>query len=149
MLTYQTEEAVSLGDIVLVPFRNKSVMGIVWSDADKRVKENTKKYAIKSIGFKFQLPSISKEFRRFLEALAKYYIIDQASCCKMVLPITLDPLKEYKLIPQIASVKMPELNKEQNSACIEMQNTSKVSLLEGVTGSGKTEVYFHVLNEYI
>jgi len=150
ILTYMYESTISLGDIVLVPFRNKSVMGVIWENRkEKDTENNSKKYAIKSVKFKFLLPSISKNFRSFLEFFARYYIIDYASCCKMVLPISLNPMKEYKKINQIASVNIPELNEEQNLAYKEIVNTQKVSVLDGITGSGKTEVYFHVLNQYI
>jgi len=56
----------------------------------------------------------------------------------------------YSREEQVATEKPAHLNEEQQKACDEIiSSDSRVFLLHGVTGSGKTEVYMNIIEHYI
>ncbi|MBI3440854.1 MAG: primosomal protein N' [Proteobacteria bacterium] len=147
---------VSLGDYVRVPLGKKETVGVVWSlagDADldpSRVKFVLKKYAA---------APMTEVQRKFIEWVARYTMADPGSVLKMSLsaPGALAPPKRARLITppcQIDAVPSNSLvfsDSQQQAAAsltklVAARGYSAV-LLDGVTGSGKTEVYFEAVAE--
>jgi len=144
------EVNLSLGDLIVVPFRKSNITGIVWEitcpTSDKRLKvidwQNDAGGA--------QNDNIGLVNIDLIKRAADYYLSPLGTMAKLVLPV--DVLeKPIKTIVQ----DMPEkhalhtLSEEQNSALNIINKTTKPILLKGVTGSGKTEVYFHLIADCI
>jgi primosomal protein N' (replication factor Y) len=142
-LDYQITEKVEVGDLVVVNFRNKKITGIVW-----RIKESTECAKIKAIEHKLNY-KVSLEFLAFLKKAADYYLTSYGSITKLTLPIEIFNCKlknahnnyDYNL-------NLAALSVAQEKAFIDIQK-SQFTLLQGVTGSGKTEVYFHLAKEMV
>lgn len=129
-----------IGDIVTVSFRNKQQMGVVWSQ-NKTELDHSK---IKSITSKIPLDlKIDIKDIEFLRRASQYYMADLGSTLKIMLPVDLlsKPIKYISQeIPNDFS--LVKLNEEQKIAYKIVQNSNNVSLIHGVTGSGKTELYY-------
>jgi primosomal protein N' (replication factor Y) len=146
---------ISLGDYVTVPFGRRTETGIVWSaGADDSVPAEK----IKEIAAVLEAPGLSDTHRRFIERVAKYTLSDLGAVLKMSLsaPQALKPPKGKRRIEHFPgdgiNGDLPPLHfsAEQATAAERLTRAVvaqefSVSLLDGVTGSGKTEVYFDAI----
>lgn len=144
LLDYAIPEDVSLqvGMVVRIPLRNKEILGIVW----KLKNESEFKNLRNLIGIVENI-NISAEFMSFLTKLAGYYFSPLGSVIKMVL--NFDKLETEPKIIAHRPQPLPPLTQSQQETYHEICNRNKPSLLKGVTGSGKTEIYFHLINRYL
>ena len=149
---YRVPEGVCLkiGDFVKVPFGSKSLWGVVWGEALGGVKENKIK-EIEQVAS--HLPPMSEEMRKFIEWVSWYTLAPLGMVLRMSLQ-GLEEIKKPKLTkPLELNPKICNLSPEQEVAAkILNENLTKgfsVTLLDGVTGSGKTEVYFATIEEII
>lgn len=141
---------VELGDHVLVNFAGRQMIGVVWNlthDPALALKLDKIKPLVQKIN---SLPPMSQEMLGLIEWTAWYYSAPLGAVLKMALPLSV------KAVEQIYKIKLPdagkpepalaELNEHQQKAadelCEQLGGGYQVSLLDGVTGSGKTEVYF-------
>lgn len=149
--TYNSREKVEIGQLVRVPFRNKSIIGVVITIDGTHIESSFKiverVYDIK----------LSRQFLSFLRKVAGYNIIQQGMVFKMALsvPEAIDSLQKGELSnyrTEELSQNIP-LTKEQEIAAASLKamllKGYNVCLLDGVTGSGKTEVYLNVIEEVI
>lgn len=143
LLTYEISDDVNIGDIVVVPFHNKEFIGVVESFCDEDFQS---KFKIKEIIKKTEF-SIQDEYFKFIYIFCRYYLIDKSSALKMLIPISVQDFDKYKPYKISPNLNIPRLNKEQEKAFEEISSADKVSLLFGVTGSGKTEIYFHLIKK--
>lgn len=162
-------EAVHLGQLVVVPFRNSVKAGyVIGFDKQPQAKQ------IKTIVSIIKELSLTKESQALAKWIAENYLCSEWAATKLFLPpgsdlkIKLTKESAYKLhvrrprkeITQLEPVyledyKVPsKLIQEQQIAidAIE-QSLSKdkrqVFLLQGITGSGKTEVYAQIIEKVI
>ena len=145
--------SVSRGSIVTVPLSGKHTLGVVWG-AGKGGFDAVKIKLILHAHDEF--PPLKPEFVKFLIWVAWYNGAPLGNVIKMVLPIA-DISKQGRITSaQIASIDsktitLAELSKEQKAATELLVGKSgdgfHISLLDGVTGSGKTEVYFAAIAE--
>ncbi len=81
--------------------------------------------------------------RSVINTLVKY---KYASLCK-------ERVCEYDFVINTNRIKLNSLNAEQNAVLNQINSLISASckpvLLEGITGSGKTEIYFHMIAEYL
>lgn len=139
----------SAGDLVVVPFRNQEITGIV---VDTHIVSNIKNLRIITAKLDYKIPSLIIDF---MYRAAKYYMANLGSITKLVLPIEIVGGRENKsLIEDIANsnletCNLAPLSEEQKRAFEEIKSTNIPSVLKGITGSGKTEVYFHMIEEVI
>ncbi|WP_264336307.1 MULTISPECIES: replication restart helicase PriA [unclassified Wolbachia] len=140
----------SIGDYVVVPFGRKRLIGIVWKYSGKSDRE------LKCIEQKIELPSIRPKLIEFAEWVAQYNVIPIGMLAKVIMGGVLkvnqiDKLVFTKQKQEISEIDC-QLSPEQKAArdkIISNLNEYSVTLLDGETGSGKTEVYLSVIARLI
>ena len=154
--TYKSKEVIKKGKRVIVPFGSKSIVGIV-------VKKIAKPKSLKGLK---EIISIADEHSCFngsiFEAItwaSDYYHHPIGEVFFSFMPtllrkqndkiiIDLDDNTEYKLNEDDKKLK---LTKEQNINLSKLNKVEKFSpsLIYGVTGSGKTEIYLQLTEKFI
>ncbi len=157
--SYLTDgRAVEKGDFVLVPMGRRETLGVVWEhDAQN---DDVPEHKLKAFIESYDIPPMPDIHRRFIAWVAEYTMADIGSVLKMTLPALVEnsirkPPRKQDVYPctDIPSLKTDlDLSNAQAEAAKEMQKavsaqTFSAMLLDGVTGSGKTEVYFEALAE--
>lgn len=147
--TCPSEITCTPGDIVEVPFRGKTAFGVVWGN-------QSTSYAgkMKSIVRRLDLPPLSPEIRQFVEWVASYNLAPLGMVLKMVLPVMPEASsksrKPFEIgIPDL-DTNVVALSDDQEFAATAIQKAIEEDvfqpfLLDGVTGSGKTEVYLSAI----
>tara|TARA_R110002050_G_scaffold847_7_gene6032 strand:+ start:1745 stop:3727 length:1983 start_codon:yes stop_codon:yes gene_type:complete len=148
-LTYGIPKGITvqMGQYVKVPFRAKSQWGIVWG-IDENPEFDRKK--IKDITAVSDLPPMNQINRQFIDWVSKYTMSPIGLIAKMAMgnPEYFEKIKEgTKVIPNL---NLAKLEGEQKNAAAHLSKAVSAKkfapiLLEGVTGSGKTEVYFKAM----
>ena len=152
--TYKTTESnLKLGDYVEVPFGKNKKIGIVWDEFEKNTK---KKYLIKNIIRKLEIPSINLETIKFLKWFSEYNLVPIGMSLKLhLLSNEAIEIQNNKEIQKYNTFKKPneiKLSDEQMKAVNEItknDNEFRVHVIQGTTGSGKTIVYFNSLKKKI
>jgi len=144
---------VKIGDVVKVPFRNTQIYGVVNSLIS--IDQNLDHKKIKTIINKNDILSIDPKLLEFIKWVAAYNLVPIGAVIKLTIAIlNSDKTKKFqapkKLINQIINpntFNLKSLLNEQKIAADFLikkidEKKHSVILLDGVTGSGKTEVYF-------
>ena len=144
-LSYSSAFKYSIGDLVQVPFRNKTITGIVW---EINCEDNGKK--LKSVCNESSFSaSLNNNLIELIKKAAKYYLSELGTVAKLVLPLDINepPIKVYEQTI-LNNIRQAVLTEAQNQALKIIENNTKPTVIKGVTGSGKTEIYFHaILNQ--
>ena len=151
--TYKSNLKLKVGDYVKVNFGKKSITGVIW---DQFEKNNSKNFQIKAIEKKLNINSLNRRTVDFLNWFSKYNLIPLGMALKLHLLRGTVAEKEneieYQKYQIVGEKKQFYLSKEQEKALKEINinnNSFKVHLLQGTTGSGKTIVYFNVIKKII
>lgn len=142
--TYGSHIPLSIGQLVEVPFRKKEIIGIVW--------ENTSNYSgtTKSISRIIESPSLPLTHLEFLKRVAQYTLSPLGNVLKLTLNKNLiaekKTRKKITIEDPVLSEDIIQLSEEQSLAANQIVHSIQKEifqpfLLDGVTGSGKTEVY--------
>ena len=151
--TYETNIKLKLGDYVEVPFGKSKATGVVWDEFEKNIKKN---FVTKQVIKKFNIPSLNKNIINFLNWFSEYNMIPKGMALKLLLisskVIEELPKKNYenfndKIINQ--EFKLTLQQKENLKSMNYSNQKFKVHVLQGVTGSGKTIVYFEALRKIL
>jgi primosomal protein N' (replication factor Y) (superfamily II helicase) len=150
-LDYCCERPLSLGTLVRVPLGKRQVPGIVWERAPGLVLDGAQ---IKPLGDVLDaMPPLPAAWRQLVAFAAGYYQRSVGELALAVLPPELRKLDAAQLARRVARLAAPEskphedasapaLNATQQAAVEALAPmTAGTTLLHGVTGSGKTEVY--------
>ena len=140
------------GNYVIVPFGSTKITGIVWDKFEKA----EKKFLIKKIEKKLDVPKMQGNMIDFLSWFSIYNIVPIGMCIRLTLlskgaveNIPENSFNQYQKLNRNLKYK---LNSEQEKCLSEIKkkgNKFNVHVLDGVTGSGKTLVYFNRLREII
>jgi len=139
-----------IGDLVEVPFRGRTTAGVIWGK-----EETTFSGDHKEVIRRLDLPAISTDNLKFIEWVARYNLSLLGMVLKMAIPIMVKQKSTHRKIlnigiPDINHEHTVSLSRDQDAAATAIQkaieeNIFQVFLLDGVTGSGKTQVYFSAM----
>ncbi len=147
---YQTELDLKIGQFVYAPFGKKKVVGVVWpKEPDLSVPEHKLKTIIEVL----DIPPLPTETIQFTEWVSGYTLAPLGMVLKMALVSDLEKQSKKPIVfeepnPRASLVEFSEAQQKAVSLLTENKNFC-VSLLDGITGSGKTEVYFEALSKAI
>ena len=151
--TYKSDLKLKIGDFVEVPFGKSKIIGVVWNEFEKK---NYKKFQIKKIIKKLDIPSLKKDMILFLNWFAEYNIVPKGMALKLVLlsgkPAKIFDDNFYKSYSKYSNHASIKLTEEQKKSLNQINNSNKkfnVHVLQGLTGSGKTIVYFEALKDIL
>ncbi len=145
--TYSSEDILAIGQIVLIEVGKKQIIGVILR------KTNKPKYNTKPIISIIEQKPLPHQLVQLASWLSKYYVTPLATVLQTILPRGL----RKKRRPQINQPKITKrdrtnivFNDEQN-AVINTLNTNDAGtfLLQGITGSGKTEIYINIAKDTI
>ena len=152
--TYKSEisEPLNPGDFVKAPFGSTEITGVVWPHEQK----TDKNFRIKKISKKINVKNLSSPMIEFISWFSKYNLVPLGMVLKMCL-LNKDVVeknfnKEFNEFKFNYCDNKFLLNKEQKKSLDFIRNTGNnynVTVLEGVTGSGKTLVYFKRIKDFI
>lgn len=146
-----------LGKRVRVPLRNREVVGVVVAQSNAQMNVKLKNV----IEVLDQVPLFNNLMMSFLQWVSDYYHYPIGDCFLTAMPKNLCQGKPFEL--KVTRAKKQQTIETQESQLIELtesqrtalekihatQNQFSVSLLEGVTGSGKTEVYLQAIEQVL
>ena len=151
--TYESDLNLKVGDYVIVPFGKSKITGVVWDEFEKN---NSKKFKIKNILQKLDVVPLKKKTISFLNWFAEYNIIPKGMALKLVLlsskAIEDKKKEEYKNFKTIVKKNSIKLSNDQKKSLKQMNTDNfnfRVHVLQGITGSGKTIVYFETLKKIL
>ena len=152
--TYKSEisESLTTGDFVKAPFGSTEITGIVWPHEQK----TEKKFKIKKISKKINIEKLNSSMIKFISWFSKYNLVPLGMSFKMCLVnknvIEKNFDEEFKIFKLKNKKKKFFLNQEQKKSLKFIRNIGdsfNVTVLEGVTGSGKTLVYFNRIKDVV
>lgn len=140
---------VEVGNFVHVPWGKRSTWGVVWT-LDPPLPPGK---VLKFLENVYDFPFLPASVRAFISWVARYHLGALGSILKMVFPVPkalMRPKSEgYFEMPALSCGGIVLSPSQQKAAEVLKQRVQEgifsVTLLEGVTGSGKTEVYFEAL----
>jgi len=147
-------ETLPRGTSVMVPLGKRTARGVIVKSGVTATTEFKLKAILEAVT---ERPVLSAAYMDWLEWLAQYYIHPLGQIMETVFP----PLKKAGrgssrsrapvVNEPLMRSKPPELTAEQKGVlgAIESEPGFAVHLVHGVTGSGKTEVYLHLLEDVI
>mgnify|MGYP000058134047 FL=1 len=150
--TYKAEEALVIGTYVKISFGRQDVVGVVWHD---KTETNFPLSKIKKVSDIYDVPPLLPMMQSFVEKVAAWTMTPKGLILKMVCP-------SYKLLEEpkrplvypcksVAGGGAVTLSEDQGQAAHALRakigQGYSCTLLDGVTGAGKTEVYFEAVAE--
>ena len=152
---YETIEKPRVGMIVLAPLRSGEKIGVITKVSSILNDSKIKLKFIKEISPEYRLNS---KMIKFLNWVSNYNLIDRGLVLKMILSHSKFYFKKKKTKELTSNIKknvkaiklsLEQKRTSQDILKIFQQRNFKPVLLDGVPGSGKTEVYFDVIKKFI
>ena len=152
--TYKSEisEPLKSGDFVKAPFGHTELTGVVWPKEQKTEKD----FKLKKITKKIDVKNLNSSMIKFISWFSKYNLVPLGMSLKMCL-LNKDVV-EKKFSAEFKKFKIKYrnnkffLNNEQKKSLAFIRNVGNkynVTVIEGVTGSGKTLVYFKRIKDIL
>ena len=152
--TYEStiKEELNPGDFVQAPFGSVEITGVIWPNKQK----TEKKFKIKKISKKLNVKGLNLTMIAFISWFSKYNLVPLGMALKMSLlnkdVVTKSFGKEFDIFKIKKNTNALLLNEEQKKSLSFLRKLGEnynVSVLEGITGSGKTLVYFERIKDII
>jgi len=150
--TYDSGDLQNLkpGDIVVVPFGKSKEIGVVWD----KIQSSVKNFKLRNIEKKLDNFRINKNLVNYINWFSAYNLAPKGKVLKMCLGDKKNTSKIEDFNKEKINKKKNNfnLNKDQKKSLQDLKNFGdlfNVSLLQGVTGSGKTIVYFERIKEIL
>ena len=152
--TYEStiKEELNPGDFVQAPFGSVEITGVIWPNKQK----TEKKFKIKKISKKINVEGLNLTMIAFISWFSKYNLVPLGMALKMSLlnkdVVTKSFGKEFDIFKIKKNTSALSLNEEQKKSLSFLRKLGEnynVSVLEGITGSGKTLVYFERIKDII
>lgn len=146
--TYHSEEKLSIGLIVRVEVGKRKLNGVIVRQVEKP------KFTTKPILSITESTPLPKPILKLASWLEEYYASPVSAVWQTLLPSGVEKNRRQKVVEnvQIASRKEHDfqLNSSQKKAVKQiLENTKITSLLQGITGAGKTSVYIEAAKQVI
>jgi primosomal protein N' (replication factor Y) len=152
--TYTADEVLEPGTLVRVPLGSRLVVGAVWDDA---VDAGLPERRLKAVAEVLAVPPLPGSLRQFVDWVANYTLAKRGEVLALGVKASLlvEPKTRRKVFAfgkADAGMAGPELSPDQAVAAKALREAVRaqkfgVTLLDGVTGSGKTEVYLEAVAE--
>ena len=151
--TYQNKSTkLAKGDFVKVPFGSSLVTGVVWDYFEV----TNKNFKMKSVAEVLDVPRMKSSMIKFVNWFSLYNLVPLGMSLRLVMfnktAVEKIENKNFDQFKSIGISKKYLLNFEQKKCLEEISNKSinfNVHVIDGVTGSGKTLVYFSRVKELI
>lgn len=146
VFTYASENELKIGSLVEIPIGKKTGYGIVWKQVQKP------KFDTRELIIIFDQPPVPEHILASASWISDYYCTPLAQVLSGILPSGLHKNRRDIKVNTAAKTKKIQRSdrthflytKQQIEAISELDKTEKgTSLLHGITGSGKTEVYIN------
>ncbi|MFI4984086.1 MAG: primosomal protein N' [Rickettsiales bacterium] len=146
--TYLAPENFSPGNLVKVPFGGNTLFGVI--DSEITAEDNPKLKPIQTV-YPY---SLNTKHLDFLQWVANYYMAPIGMLFKMSIGgiLAIDNPEKYIMPRQSYTTSLATLNEQQQTIFQSIAKTLdsfSTNLIQGVTGSGKTEVYLHLVDKVI
>jgi primosomal protein N' (replication factor Y) len=159
---YKTNDKnISTGDVVKVEFRKKFLFGVVVKVASE-LESSLSIDKIKEIIFKNDDIKLKEKTIEFINWISSYNLVPSGLILKSFLGIlnsdkAKNPTKTTKLVAESidnSNFFLQKLSENQQKISDELCDRINggghfVALIDGVTGSGKTEIYFYLIKEIL
>ena len=152
--TYKSEISDSLnpGDFVRAPFGSNEITGVVWPDEQK----TEKNFKLKKIVKKINIPNLNFTMIKFISWFSRYNLVPLGMTFKMSL-LNKDVVEKsfnkefnkYKIKKNINKISLNTEQKRSLNFLRRIGDNYNVVVLEGITGSGKTLVYFERVKDIV
>ena len=78
--TYESKINLKIGDYVVVPFGKSKITGVVWDSFEN---QTDKKFSIKKVIEKLEVPPLSKNIIKFLNWFSEYNMVPKGMALKL------------------------------------------------------------------
>lgn len=144
---YSQDMAIAVGSIVKVKFGKNISLGIVRELKVKKPQAKIKVHAIESVLAHNTLPI---QLLSLADWIVEYYVAPASTVWQLLLPK--NPTSTPRKIFNTEAYKtqaLVKLSSQQRAAMTAINSSLKPVLLEGTMGSGKTEIYFHLIQSQL
>ena len=145
---YLVPEGTREGALVEAKLAGRSLIGVVW-DVDKDAKEIALAKLKPVTRVMDDLPPLKREFRQWLDWVSEFTLAPKGAVLSLCGLAHAGKVTRKAFSTQLFSIMLPTLTQSQSEVAAQLidpeTGKQKPVLLDGVTGSGKTEVYFHAI----
>jgi primosomal protein N' (replication factor Y) (superfamily II helicase) len=147
---YYSDQQCCIGDVLKVKFRNKDLLGVVIGIEKSKLPEDK----LKSVSEASSILRFSQAQINFMKFAAQYNMSSFGTILKLSMPVELESIKSFDIVRDEYKSVSIDLNNEQRNAADFIRSKIResmysVTLIDGITGSGKTEVYATAISEVL